>query len=122
MRAVRLRGGLDRCSGTVEIHRNGSWGTVCDTCWDEDMASMVCSMLRCGPAPLQYKQFDEPLPHSDGPLWFYACAADAQDLWRCQEFVNNSFLCATSKASALVCNGETTRRFCSYVNVRFQTL
>lgn len=106
MRAVRLRGGLDRCSGTVEIHRNGSWGTVCDNCWDQDMASMVCSMLRCGAAPLKYKQFDQPLPHNDGPLWFYACAPDAQDLWQCQEFINNSFLCATSKASALVCNGS----------------
>ncbi|XP_053190558.1 T-cell differentiation antigen CD6-like isoform X2 [Scomber japonicus] len=105
MRAVRLTGGLDRCSGKVEIHRNGSWGTVCDTCWDSDMASMVCSMLQCGTA-LKYTQFDFPRVHNNGTLWFYLCASQAKNLWQCKEYINVPHVCSTSKASYLICNGS----------------
>ncbi|CAK6949168.1 T-cell differentiation antigen CD6-like isoform X2 [Scomber scombrus] len=105
MRAVRLTGGLDRCSGKVEIHRNGSWGTVCDTCWDSDMASMVCSMLQCGMA-LKSTQFDFPRAHNNGTLWFYQCASKAKNLWQCKEYINAPHLCSTSKSSYLICNGS----------------
>ncbi|KAM9838258.1 CD5 antigen-like isoform 4-T4 [Aulostomus maculatus] len=106
MRAVRLTGGLDRCSGKVEVHRNGSWGTVCDHCWDSDMASMVCSMLQCGAQVLNYTQFLPPPTHNDGTLWFYVCSSEHQDLWQCKEFINQSHMCASSKASAVICNGS----------------
>ncbi|XP_078265905.1 scavenger receptor cysteine-rich type 1 protein M130-like [Rhinoraja longicauda] len=46
----RLVGGKDRCSGTVEILRGESWGTVCDTYWDLQDAAVVCNHLRCGVA------------------------------------------------------------------------
>ncbi|KAG7255581.1 hypothetical protein CRUP_037313 [Coryphaenoides rupestris] len=63
--AVRLTGGADRCSGRVELHLNGSWGTLCDTCWDEQLAAMVCSMLGCGGGgePEAYAHFESPLAH-----------------------------------------------------------
>lgn len=106
MRAIRLTGGLDRCSGTVEIHRNGSWGTVCDNCWNKDVASMVCSMLRCGAEPKQYSQFVPPLVHNRGTLWFYTCYPNMQNLWQCKEIINKTHVCQDSKASGVVCNGE----------------
>ncbi|XP_067468391.1 T-cell differentiation antigen CD6-like isoform X2 [Thunnus thynnus] len=106
MRAVRLTGGLDRCSGKVEIHRNGSWGTVCDNCWDKDMASMVCSMLQCGSEPLQYTQFLPPPTHNNRTLWYYQCSSNSKNLWQCKEFINHPFLCKDSKASSLICNGS----------------
>ncbi|KAM7373531.1 hypothetical protein PAMP_008375 [Pampus punctatissimus] len=106
MRAVRLTGGLDRCSGKVEIHRNGSWGTLCDTCWDEDMASLVCSMLQCGTEPLQYTQFSPPPVHNNGTLWYYLCVENVQNLWQCKEYINSTLLCTTSKASSVICNGS----------------
>ncbi|XP_051811023.1 deleted in malignant brain tumors 1 protein-like isoform X3 [Acanthochromis polyacanthus] len=105
MRAVRLSGGLDRCSGKVEIHRNGSWGTVCDNCWNKDMASIVCSMLNCGSQPAQFSQFVPPLAHNNGTKWFYQCRSH-QSLWQCKEFFNRPHLCASSKASGVVCNGS----------------
>eukprot|EP00064_Thunnus_orientalis_P019166 superscaffoldBa00004675_g19280 len=108
MRAVRLTGGLDRCSGKVEIHRNGSWGTVCDNCWDKDMASMVCSMLQCGSEPLQYTQFLPPPTHNNGTLWYYLCSSNSKNLWQCKEFINHPYLCKDSKASSLICNEVTT--------------
>ncbi|XP_051245851.1 T-cell differentiation antigen CD6 isoform X2 [Dicentrarchus labrax] len=106
MKAVRLTGGLDRCSGKVEIHRNGSWGTLCDNCWDKDMASMVCSMLQCGAEPLKYTQFLPPLLHNEGALWYYQCFSNMQNLWECVEFQNIKHLCASSKASGVICNGS----------------
>ncbi|XP_054873580.1 deleted in malignant brain tumors 1 protein-like isoform X2 [Amphiprion ocellaris] len=105
MRAVRLSGGLDRCSGKVEIHRNGSWGTVCDNCWNKDMASMICSMLHCGSQATQFSQFVPPLAHSNGTKWFYQCWS-YQSLWQCKEIFNRPHLCASSKASGVVCNGS----------------
>lgn len=105
MRAIRLSGGLDRCSGKVEIHRNGSWGTVCDNCWNKDMASMVCSMLGCGAEPKQISRFVPPLTHNGGAQWYYMCPKDAHSLWQCTEFINQPHLCTDSKASGVVCNG-----------------
>ncbi|XP_031151543.1 T-cell differentiation antigen CD6-like isoform X3 [Sander lucioperca] len=106
MRAVRLTGGLDRCSGKVEVHRNGSWGTVCDNCWNKDMASMVCSMLQCGAEPLKFSQFLPYLTHNNGTLWFYLCNPNVLSLWQCIEFINKPHLCSTSKASGVICNGS----------------
>ncbi|KAL6099416.1 cd6 [Pungitius sinensis] len=105
-RAVRLTGGLDRCSGKVEVHRNGSWGNVCDNCWNKKMASMVCSMLHCGAEPLKFSQFLPPLAFNDGPLWFYQCDQNSQSLWECNEMVNPANLCVSSKASGVICNGS----------------
>ncbi|XP_029298317.1 T-cell differentiation antigen CD6-like isoform X2 [Cottoperca gobio] len=106
MRAVRLTGGQDRCSGKVEVHRNGSWGTLCDNCWNENLASMVCAMLQCGTKPQKYTQFIPPLAHNNGTLWFYKCNENTQNLWRCREYVNTPHLCISSKASGVICNGS----------------
>ncbi|GLD59382.1 deleted in malignant brain tumors 1 protein-like isoform X2 [Lates japonicus] len=107
MRAIRLTGGADRCSGKLEVHRNGSWGTVCDNCWNENMASMVCSMLQCGTKAVKFTQFVPPLIHNNGTLWFYQCDSKEQNLWKCMEFVNKPHLCMYSKASGVICNGTT---------------
>ncbi|XP_029701387.1 T-cell differentiation antigen CD6 isoform X2 [Takifugu rubripes] len=107
MRAVRLTGGLDRCSGRVEIHRNGSWGTVCDNCWNKKLASMVCSMLQCSTEAFQVSQFVPPLLHKNNDTqWFYACYGNERNLWECQEKSNKPHLCKDSKASGVICNGS----------------
>ncbi|XP_078394273.1 CD5 antigen-like, partial [Cetorhinus maximus] len=47
---VRLVNGSDACSGRVEVHRDGVWGTVCMDGQDGQAASVVCKMLNCGEA------------------------------------------------------------------------
>ncbi|KAM4631464.1 T-cell differentiation antigen CD6-like [Polymixia lowei] len=106
MRAVRLTGGLDRCSGKVEIHRNGTWGTVCDNSWAKEEASMTCSMLNCGEKSERYSRFDPPLNHNNGTLWYYMCAPHHQNLWQCHEYINIPHLCKDSKAAGLICKGS----------------
>ncbi|XP_039978044.1 T-cell differentiation antigen CD6-like isoform X2 [Xiphias gladius] len=106
MKAIRLTGGLDRCSGKLEVHRNGSWGTVCDNCWNKEMAAMVCSMLQCGTNPQKFTQFLPPLSHNKGTLWFYECGQTERNLWQCTEFINKTHLCSDSKASGVICNGS----------------
>ncbi|XP_036826861.1 T-cell differentiation antigen CD6-like [Oncorhynchus mykiss] len=103
LKAVRLTGGVDRCSGKVEIHRNGSWGTVCDTCWGKEEASMVCSMLGCG-EPVHFLAFIPPFTHNDSTLWYYQCFPNHTDLWQCKEYANKTTLCVDSKAAGLICS------------------
>ena len=43
--AVRLQGGLVATEGRVEICMNGIWGTICNTLWDNDDATVVCRQL-----------------------------------------------------------------------------
>ncbi|KAM6958794.1 T-cell differentiation antigen CD6-like, partial [Aplochiton taeniatus] len=102
MQAVRLSGGLDRCSGKVEIHRNGTWGTICDNCWEIDMASMVCRMLGCGEQE-KYSQFSPPFAHNNETLWYYICLPPHKDLWQCRKYFNNEHLCKDSHAAAVIC-------------------
>lgn len=106
MRGLRLTGGMDRCSGKLEVHRNGSWWIVCNNCWNEMMASIVCSMLGCGDKVEKYTQFNPPLTHNNGPLFYYKCKSRNQSLWECKEYINNQFLCQDSKASGVICEGK----------------
>ncbi|XP_055081317.1 deleted in malignant brain tumors 1 protein-like isoform X2 [Periophthalmus magnuspinnatus] len=107
MKAVRLSGGLDHCSGKVEIHRNGTWGTVCDTCWNRDLASMICSMLQCDPDPQNFTQFNPPLSHNPGPLYYYHCPpSSSATLWDCREIFNRPHLCKNTNAAGVICRGS----------------
>ncbi|KAJ8000276.1 hypothetical protein DPEC_G00203160 [Dallia pectoralis] len=108
LREVRLTGGLDRCSGKVEIHRNGSWGTVCDNCWEREEASLVCSMLGCGD-PVTFLAFNPPFTHNNGTLYYYRCVGNPANLWQCSEYVNKTSLCRDSKAAGLICSGSKGR-------------
>ncbi|KAG5264732.1 hypothetical protein AALO_G00257420 [Alosa alosa] len=102
---VRLSGGLDRCSGRVEIHRNGTWGTVCDTCWAKEEANIVCSMLNCGRA-VQFSAFNPRFTHDNSTKWYYVCYPKHTSLWHCQEFANSPVLCTDSKAAGLICSNS----------------
>ena len=61
-------GGASNTEGRVEICQRGVWGTVCNTMWDVNDASVVCRQLL--------------LPFS-GDFVFLAVAASAQHIFCC---------------------------------------
>ncbi len=104
-KALRLTGGLDRCSGRVEVHRNGSWGTVHDESWQKEEGTMACKMLNCGEVK-QFTAFDPGFKHKNGSLWYFMCFGGTTDLWRCSEFINIPHLSRETKAAGLICNSK----------------
>nr|XP_055075740.1 T-cell differentiation antigen CD6-like isoform X1 [Misgurnus anguillicaudatus] len=104
-KSLRLTGGLDRCSGRVEFHRNGTWGTVCDNCWHKDEAAMACEMLSCG-AFKQFTAFDPPFTHNNETHWYFFCNRGTKSLWDCRELSNHPLLCKDSKAAGLICDNS----------------
>jgi len=49
---VRLIGYNNR--GRLEVHHNGTWGTVCDVFFNDAAARVVCNMLGFGYAEKSY--------------------------------------------------------------------
>jgi len=45
---VRLVGGSSYNEGRVEAYYNGEWGTICDSKWNNNKATMVCMQLGLG--------------------------------------------------------------------------
>ncbi|XP_077091698.1 scavenger receptor cysteine-rich domain-containing protein DMBT1-like [Siphateles boraxobius] len=48
-RDVKLVNGPHICSGTVQVHYSGDWGTVCHNNWDLLDGLVLCRELGCGP-------------------------------------------------------------------------
>ncbi|XP_039592569.1 T-cell differentiation antigen CD6-like isoform X2 [Polypterus senegalus] len=103
-KALRLTGGLDRCSGIIEIHRNGTWGTVCNNGWGNDEGNIVCQQLGCGSS--RTWKINHSVTHHPTHLWYYSCVDKHSSLWDCREYFNNTFLCFDSKPAAAECNSS----------------
>ncbi|XP_074539273.1 scavenger receptor cysteine-rich domain-containing protein DMBT1-like [Halichoeres trimaculatus] len=109
---IRLAGhGATQCSGRVEVLHNSTWGTVCDTSWDLEDATVVCKQLRCGSAlstPGSTK-FGE----GTGPIWLHdvACSGGESFVMDCQHGETGQHDCGHDKDAGVVCSGEKTVGF-----------
>uniref|UniRef100_A0A8C3FUP8 SRCR domain-containing protein n=1 Tax=Chrysemys picta bellii TaxID=8478 RepID=A0A8C3FUP8_CHRPI len=63
----RLANGSTRCSGRVELHHGGTWGTFCDSQWDLQAARTLCQQLDCGFALSM--PAGQLFGTGDGPVW-----------------------------------------------------
>ncbi|XP_018601024.1 B-cell receptor CD22-like [Scleropages formosus] len=100
---VRLVNGNDRCSGTVEVHLSGQWGTVCDDDWDTNDASVVCRMLGCegvkeAPGSARFGS-------GEGTIWLdnMQCSGSETSLLDCQHGGLGTHNCNHGEDAGVIC-------------------
>ncbi|XP_043093713.1 deleted in malignant brain tumors 1 protein [Puntigrus tetrazona] len=102
---VRLVNGDDKCSGRVEVLREGQWKTVCGDDWDLTDAAVVCREMGCGGVVYASRAFFYQVP---GQMWTKSvqCTGSESTLKSCraQEMAS----CSSNKAAGVLCQLPVT--------------
>ncbi|XP_067238177.1 uncharacterized protein [Chanodichthys erythropterus] len=104
--SIRLVNGNNDCSGRVEIHHNGQWGTVCDDDWDNKDAVVVCRQLGCGGAVSATSSAS--FGQGSGPIWLddVRCAGSELSLTQCSQNPIGSHNCGHGEDAGVVCSQD----------------
>ncbi len=103
---MRLVGGNSPCSGRVEVHHNGQWGTVCGYSWDKTDAKVVCREMGCGEA--EEAVLKAHFGPGSGPIWMddVNCKGSEYTLKNCKSLGWGVHGCDHSKDAGVRCSGE----------------
>ncbi|KFQ70215.1 Deleted in malignant brain tumors 1 protein, partial [Phaethon lepturus] len=100
----RLVNGSKACDGRVEIHVQGTWGTLCASRWDLLDAHVLCRDLGCG--------FAESIPRGGhfgrgtGPVWkdSFHCEGTEAHLGQCPVTALGASQCSHENDAAVICS------------------
>ncbi|XP_036093051.1 scavenger receptor cysteine-rich type 1 protein M130 isoform X2 [Rousettus aegyptiacus] len=109
-RQPRLVGGDIPCSGRVEIKHGDKWGSVCDSDFSLEAASVLCRELQCGTviSILGGAHFGE----GNGQIWpeEYQCEGHESHLSLCSVAPRQDGTCSHSRDVGVVCSRYTEIR------------
>ncbi|XP_032869682.1 scavenger receptor cysteine-rich type 1 protein M130-like [Amblyraja radiata] len=102
---LRLDGGSNNCSGTVQLLFNNSWGTVCDDSWDLADANVVCRQLGCGAA--RWTPAAAAIAPVSGDIWLeeVKCTGTESFLSRCLASPLGQHDCDHKEDVIVICSG-----------------
>ncbi|NXK84090.1 DMBT1 protein, partial [Amazona guildingii] len=102
---LRLVGGLNECSGRVEVFYANKWGTICDDNWDLQDAAVVCRVLGCGVAALA--PGSARFGWGSGPIWLdnVGCSGRETDFFQCPAKMWGIHNCHHGEDAGVVCGG-----------------
>ncbi|XP_074423518.1 scavenger receptor cysteine-rich domain-containing protein SCART1-like [Larus michahellis] len=102
----RLVNGSTACEGRVEVHVQGTWGTLCASRWDLLDAHVLCRHLNCG--------FAESIPkgghfgRGTGPVWrdSFHCDGTEAHLGECPVTALGASPCSHENSAAVICSAR----------------
>nr|XP_046246119.1 scavenger receptor cysteine-rich type 1 protein M130-like [Scatophagus argus] len=102
---IRLVGGGSRCSGTLEMNREGEWKSVDQRVWNLSLAGTVCGQLGCGSAVSTKKR--RTLEPAYRFTWTNESGCEASWLEKClpRQTFSSSILEITCSDSVRLMNG-----------------
>ncbi|KAK6470077.1 scavenger receptor cysteine-rich type 1 protein M130-like, partial [Huso huso] len=105
----RLVNGSDSCSGRVELHHEGVWGTVCDRYWDLQDATVLCQQLKCGYAVAVLGQAH--FGQGSGQIWAdkFNCEGSEADLFKCPASEYGRGDCTHENDAGVICTAQAGR-------------
>lgn len=110
-REPRLVDGNMPCSGRVEVKHADKWGSVCDSDFSLEAASVLCRELQCGSviSILGGAYFGE----GKGQIWTeeFQCKGSESHLSLCPLAPRQDGTCDHSREVGVICSSEILRAF-----------
>ncbi|XP_067879352.1 deleted in malignant brain tumors 1 protein-like [Heterodontus francisci] len=103
---LRLVSGSTRCSGRLEVLHGEQWGTLCDSYFGLEDASVVCQHFQCGavksiPGGARFGK-------GTGPVWKenYRCRGNETRFWDCPVSSWDQFSCSHENDASVICSDD----------------